>query len=122
MKLNNSPNSGVKTWWAQRISALALVPLVITFVYIVLKAVEYNNLDIIITMFASPFTTLLLALFIGVGLYHGNIGMIEIIEDYIHCHSMKIGLIIALKFISFVSAVGGICAILVLHLSSFNFN
>ena len=73
-------------------------------------------------MIDSPFTSIILALFVGMGIYHGNLGIKEIIEDYVHCHKLKISLIILVKFLSFVTAIAGICAILVLHLSTFNFN
>ncbi len=114
--------TGTSTWWAQRVSAVALVPLVIWFAYFMIKASEYQDIEIITSIFASPFPTLFLALFVGVGLYHGNVGMKEIIEDYVHCHKMKTGLILLLNFFSFVTAIVGICAIFVLHLSTFSFN
>ena len=114
--------TGTDTWWAQRVSAVALVPLVIWFAYFMIKAAEYRDIEIITSMFTSPFCTLFLALFVGVGLYHGNLGMKEIIEDYVHCHVMKTGLIMLLQFFSFITAIAGICAILVLHLSTFSFS
>lgn len=114
--------TGTSTWWAQRVSAVGLVPLVIWFVYFIIQAAEYQDVEIIISMFTSPFATIFLALFMGVGLYHGNLGMKEIIEDYVHCHVMKTGLILLLQFFSFITAIAGICAIFALHLSTFSFN
>lgn len=114
--------TGTMSWWAQRVSAVALIPLVIWFAYFMIKAAEYKDIEIITLSFTSPFPTLLLSLFIGVGLYHGNLGMKEIIEDYVHCHVMKTSLILFLRFFSFVTAISGICAILAIHLSTFSFN
>ncbi len=121
-KALGAAGTGTATWWAQRVSAIALIPLVTWFAFFMLKAIEYHNIEIITSMFDSPFTSIILALFIGMGIYHGNLGIKEIIEDYVHCHKMKISLIILVKFLSFVTAIAGICAILVLHLSTFNFN
>lgn len=114
--------TGTMSWWAQRVSAVALIPLVIWFAYFMIKATEYRDLEIITSLFTSPFSTLLLSLFIGTGLYHGNLGMKEIIEDYVHCHIIKISLILFLQFFSFVTALSGICAIFAIHLSTFSFN
>ena len=114
--------TGTATWLAQRVSAVALVPLIIWFAYFMIKALQYRDIEIITSMFTSPFATIFLALFIGIGLYHGNLGMKEIIEDYVHCNTMKTGLILAIQFFSFMTAIAGICAIFVLHLSTFSFN
>jgi succinate dehydrogenase / fumarate reductase membrane anchor subunit len=114
--------SGTSVWWAQRVSAVALVPLVIWFSFFMLQTIEYQDIDLFTSMFTSPFVTLLLALFIAVGLYHGNLGMKEIIEDYVHGHYMKFGLILLVKFFSLVTAIAGVCAALVLHLSTFSVN
>jgi len=114
--------SGTKTWLIQRVSALALLPLVIWFVVFILKIAKYQNSDELMSAFTSPFPTILFSLFISIGLYHGNIGIKEIIEDYVHCHSVKFSLIILVNFLSFASAVAAICALLVFHLSTFSFN
>lgn len=114
--------NGTATWWAQRVSAVALIPLVVWFAYFIIQAVEYRDMDLFASMFTSPFVTLLLALFIAIGLYHGNLGMKEIIEDYVHCNYMKFSLIILVKMLSLVTAVAGLCAVLVLHLSTFSVN
>lgn len=114
--------SGSITWLMQRISAIALLPLVIWFVIFMLKAVKYQNSDELMSVFTSPFPTILFALFVSVGLYHGNLGIKEIIEDYVHSHSIKFSLIIFIKFLSFASVVAAICALIVYHLSTFSFN
>lgn len=119
---SNHSHSGLATWWAQRISAIALLPLVLYFAFFMLKAIEYNDVELAVLMFDSPFITLFLALFLSIGIYHGNIGIKEIIEDYIHSNTTKISLILFINFISFVSGVVGVCAIFVMHLSTFNFS
>ncbi|MEK6733510.1 MAG: succinate dehydrogenase, hydrophobic membrane anchor protein [Pseudomonadota bacterium] len=113
-------NDASSAWLAQRISAVALFPLLIWFVYFIFVVAEYRDFDLVISMFASPFIVLFLAFFINVGLYHGYLGVKEIIEDYVHCQKAKISLILMFKFITIISAVAGICSILVLHLSTFN--
>ncbi len=113
---------GSGTWWLQRVSAVALLPLVIWFVYFMFGAVKFQNSDELMSAFTSPFPTMFLAIFIAIGLYHGNIGIKEIIEDYVHSHVTKIFLIIFINFLSFITAVASICALLAFHLLTFNFN
>lgn len=115
-------HNGTATWIAQRISAIALIPLSILFIVFIINLLTYRDLDIAFASFNAPFIAIMLALFIGAGLYHGAIGMKEIIEDYVHCNIMKFFLIIFIKLFSIVTAIAGICAVLVLHLSTFNFN
>jgi len=112
-----SNKSAVTTWWAQRVSALALVPLVIWFTFFMIKAVKLENTAPLLAAFTSPIVTMFLVLFIGVGLYHGNIGIKEIIEDYIHCEKLKKILMISVTLFSLVTAIASICALLALHLS-----
>ena len=114
--------NGSGVWWAQRVSAVALIPLVLWFAFFMLEAVALRDSDRIYSIFTSPFPTLFLVLFLGMGLYHGCLGMKEIIEDYVHNHAVKVTLIIFIQFFTLVTAVSGISALLVFHLSTFIFN
>ncbi len=115
-------NKASNIWWLQRVSALALVPLACWFVYFVFKIIEYKDFEIISSMFISPFVVILLILFMSAGIYHGNIGVKEIIEDYVHCQTAKQALIILTNFISIVSIIVGVCSCIVLHISVFGTN
>jgi succinate dehydrogenase / fumarate reductase membrane anchor subunit len=55
-------------------------------------------------------------LFIAVSLYHGGLGMAVVIEDYIHNKTKKYFYIILVNFLSIVTGVAAIIAILRLHL------
>lgn len=113
---------GTASWLAQRVSAIALIPLSIWFVILMMEIVQAKDLDQFSSIFTSPFPTVVLAIFLLVSLYHGCIGIVEIIEDYVHSSFAKICLILFFKFLSFISAIAGVCALIVLHLSTFVFN
>lgn len=110
--------SGLDVWIAQRVTALALIPLSIYFVYIMLNIAIFPEVESVSAYFDSPLVAIFIAIFMMTAIYHGQLGIKEIIEDYIHCHKIKIILILLVKFVSFVSAILAVCSILALHLST----
>ncbi len=78
-----SARSGTHHMWHMRLTSAALVPLTIGFVWLVLSLLgkDYNQVR---AALAAPLPTLLLLLFIGAGVYHMQLGMQTIIEDYVH--------------------------------------
>jgi succinate dehydrogenase membrane anchor subunit len=116
-----SAGNGTGIWWMQKITALALIPLSIWFVMLVLDMINGSGAGVL-KLVKSPFNTIMLLGFIGVSLYHGMLGIREIMEDYIHCEALKITSIVIMQFITFVTGVTGIIAVLVFHFSVFNVN
>ena len=78
-----SAKHGFSHWWWQRVTAIALVPLVLWFVYhvICLTGREYAE---VATWLASPLNASIMLLFVLTALYHGQTGLQVVIEDYIH--------------------------------------
>lgn len=109
-----SAKTGLHHWLAQRISAVALIGLGIWFVGALLSATSQHK-DIV-ELVANPFHAVAFILFIGTALYHGALGLQVVIEDYVHCNCGKTFLLIAVKFLAFVTAVAAILAILTFHL------
>lgn len=110
--------NGTDIWIKQRLTALALVFLSFWFVSLVIKITASTKSELYLVA-GSPFSTILLLMFVGVGLYHGKIGMKEIIEDYVHSHFIKNTIIILLNFFTIFTALTGFCAILIFHFSMF---
>lgn len=79
---------GVRTWYAQRLSALALIPLSFCVLGSFLCLVGHGR-DSVERAFKSPVLGGLLVVFLGCGFYHGALGLGEIIEDYVHQSCMK---------------------------------
>jgi succinate dehydrogenase / fumarate reductase membrane anchor subunit len=90
---------GVTHWWMQRVTALALIPLTVWFAYSVAMLGKLDH-ETLVTWIRSPTVTVLLILLTVVGLYHMQLGLRVILEDYIHSGWLKLGAIIVTNFTS----------------------
>jgi succinate dehydrogenase / fumarate reductase membrane anchor subunit len=106
-----SAKQGVHHWWVQRITAVALIPLVVWFAIslIMLSGADHA---VVRAWIGSPVVMVLLTLTIVIGLHHGQIGMQEVVEDYVHSEGMKLALIVLLRFIAVFFGLAAIVAIL----------
>ncbi len=73
---------GVGHWLVERVTSIALVPLVVWAVYagLTLAAGGYETA---VSWLASPLNAVLLALLLVVGFWHMHVGLRVVIEDYI---------------------------------------
>ncbi|MEM9169926.1 MAG: succinate dehydrogenase, hydrophobic membrane anchor protein [Pseudomonadota bacterium] len=78
-----SGRNGTTTFIMQRASAVLLLPLVAWFVWSV-AAHAGDDLAGARLWAGKPMNTILLGAFVTVGAFHMRIGMMEVIEDYIH--------------------------------------
>jgi len=106
-----SAKDGVGHWWAQRLTAIALIPLVVWFAVslVMLSGADYT---VVRAWIGSPLVMMLLILTIGVGLHHGQLGLQVVIEDYVGNDGWKLALIVIVKFIAVLFGLGAIVAIL----------
>ena len=106
-----SAKDGVGHWWAQRLTAIALIPLVVWFAIslVMLSGADYT---VVRAWIGSPLVMMLLVLTISVGLHHGQLGMRVVIEDYVGSDGWKLALIVMVKFIAVLFGLGAIVAIL----------
>ena len=106
-----SAKDGVGHWWAQRLTAIALIPLVVWFAIslVMLSGADYT---VVRAWIGSPLVMMLLILTIGVGLHHGQLGIQVVIEDYVGNDGWKLALIVIVKFIAVLFGLGAIVAIL----------
>jgi succinate dehydrogenase / fumarate reductase, membrane anchor subunit len=94
-----SSRSGSDHYWAQRVTALALVPLVLWFV-ISLITVTGGDLGAVKAWLARPFNATLLLLTLLTGIWHGMLGLQVILEDYVHSALTKHFLLIFIRLIA----------------------
>lgn len=78
-----SADSGVFHWWAERITAVALVPLTL---WLVISLVGLTGADhaAVTAWLGSPVAAVLLILTLAAAFYHGALGLEVVIEDYVH--------------------------------------
>jgi succinate dehydrogenase / fumarate reductase, membrane anchor subunit len=106
-----SAKEGTHHWWAQRLSAIALIPLSLWFIYSLLSMTTLDYMAAI-GWLQTPMTSTLLILFVFALFYHAQLGMQVIIEDYVGNEALKITSIILLKFVMLFAGLAGIVAIL----------
>jgi succinate dehydrogenase / fumarate reductase, membrane anchor subunit len=111
-----SAKSGNHHWLMQRISAVFLIPLAIWFAITIINIVKMPFIDSL-RIITNPFNGVMIILFIGMMLYHGMLGMKIIIEDYVHCETMKNIIIIAIYAFTIFTAVAAIFAIFTFYIS-----
>jgi succinate dehydrogenase / fumarate reductase membrane anchor subunit len=95
-----SAKEGIGHWWAQRVTAIALVPLAIWFVVSVIALIgaDYVTFQAWIGQFGMALLMILTALVL---FYHAHLGMRVVIEDYVASEGVRV---ITLLFVEFVLA------------------
>jgi succinate dehydrogenase / fumarate reductase membrane anchor subunit len=112
-----SAKEGVEHWWAQRITAIALVPLSVWFVISVIGFVG-ADLETVQDWVSRPLPAILLVLLLIASFYHMSLGLQVVIEDYVHTELVKLGLVIVVRLFCFAVAVAGIFAVLSMALGT----
>ena len=106
---------GVSHWWAQRLTAIALIPLSIWFVMSLLCAVMFPTPEMVTEWLASPFRAIMLGLLIIALFAHAYLGVQVVIEDYVKHPFKKYGLLISCKFLCIILAAACILSIMRMH-------
>ncbi len=91
-----SAKDGTGHWWAQRLTALALIPLTLWFVAGVLGHVGADYAEVR-AWIGHPVTAGLFLLLIGATFYHAALGVQVVIEDYVHNEWAKLASLLTVK-------------------------
>ena len=106
-----SAKDGTEHWWAQRVSAAALVLLGLWFSGSLAGLNSFSHASM--TAFvAEPLNGVLLYLLCATLAYHSFLGVQVVIEDYIHGASLKVFSLIASRFAHMFVAILSIYAVL----------
>jgi succinate dehydrogenase / fumarate reductase membrane anchor subunit len=108
--------SGVRPWWLQRVTAVALVPLSIWFLFL-MGGVLHADYPTVLGTIAQPVHAIFLVVFVMCLFWHGALGLQVIVEDYVHTRWLETTLQIALRFGALLGALAGVMAVLAVWLT-----
>ena len=99
-----SAKNGTHHWWMQRVTAVALIPLVIWFA-IAMIGLTGASYDTSIAWMQSPFNAIMMVLLIIATFHHVQLGLQVCVEDYVHSEGVKVVLMMGQKLITFALAI-----------------
>jgi succinate dehydrogenase / fumarate reductase membrane anchor subunit len=106
-----SAKEGVNHWWAQRVTAIALVPLTLWFVASVVMLAGADHASVS-AWIARPLNTVFLLCLLVATFWHASLGLQVVIEDYIHVERAKLVMLLVVKALLVLMALSGILAVL----------
>jgi succinate dehydrogenase / fumarate reductase, membrane anchor subunit len=106
-----SAKDGTGHWWAQRVSAVALIPLTLWFLFSLLALPDLYY-ETVKTWLSVPISGFLAVLLVAVLTYHSYLGTIVVVEDYVPAAGMRIFTLLLLRFLYVLSGGASIFAIL----------
>ncbi|MBN9008431.1 MAG: succinate dehydrogenase, hydrophobic membrane anchor protein [Rhizobiales bacterium] len=105
-----SSHSGTKDFWRQRLTAVAMIILVVPMIVVVMMLLGRNQAGAA-QILGTPLIAIFVLLFIIASVWHMKIGMQVVIEDYIHDEKLKLVSIMANNFFSVAVALAAAYAI-----------
>lgn len=105
-----SAKDGVREWWAERVSAVALVPLTL---WLAASIIAHTGSDYaaFIAWIRTPLTATLMILLLIALFHHTALGLQVVIEDYVHSGA-KFAWVMAVRLGCFALAIAGVVATL----------
>jgi len=106
-----SAKGGSAHWYAQRVSAVALVLLSLWF-FLSLASLDGATHENVVAWLASPLDAALALLLVVTAAYHALLGLQVVVEDYVADKGRRTLVLLAIKFALVVAAVVGVLAVL----------
>jgi succinate dehydrogenase / fumarate reductase membrane anchor subunit len=110
-----SSHSGTGHFWHERITAVALIPLSLWFLYAMLGLAGTNEVTAL-QFLAHPWNAMLMGAFVWFGLWHAYLGLQVPVDDYVHTAGAKIFLLVLIRIA--VIAVGATCLFAIVRIAA----
>ncbi len=103
-------HSGTHHWWIQRLTSIALVPLILwlAFSFVSLATADHATAT---AWLRAPVNAVLMLALIGILFQHMQLGLQVVIEDYVHGHGSKLVALVAVKYGTALLAIAAIFAV-----------
>ena len=110
-----SSSEPVRHWWAQRLTAVALIPLSLWFIYS-LTTMLTANYDTVVLWLSNLKNSLLMLFFILILYYHALLGLQVVIEDYVESDRQRKALLLFIKTIISLALLCNLLVILFIYI------
>ena len=108
---HGAAKEGSGHWWSQRVTSVALVVLGLWFVSALLR-LDDLNFALVTAWLAKPVNAVLMTLLVATSVYHSQLGVQVVVEDYVTSKGTKMITMLVLNFLHVALGALGIFAIL----------
>ncbi len=112
-----SARDGTGHWWAQRVSAVALILLGLWFLWSLTHIAGFAQVQVA-NWISNPWHSVLLILLCGTLAWHSTLGVQVVIEDYVHGPLLKVFLLLLNRFAHVFIAIAAAFAVLRISLGN----
>lgn len=98
-----SARSGAHHWWLERLTALSTLILSVWFIAALVRLPAYDR-GTIVEWLASPFAAVPMALLVVSTFWHLKLGLIVVVEDYVHEEGGKLFWVVLINFLCILGA------------------
>ncbi len=106
---------GTSHWWWQRLTAIALIPLLVWFVSSLVHTLILADRAVVAEWFDSSGITIAMIAMVTAMFFHARLGLQVVIEDYASRKGNKIALLILNDFLFILLGIISILSIIKLH-------
>ena len=106
-----SAKGGTNHWWAQRVTAIANLPLGLWLIICLISGVG-SSYETVTAWLSNYFHATMMVLLIANMAYHFTLGLQVVIEDYIHGRVKEVAAMLAVRFFAVFIAVASTISVL----------